>query len=222
MERIIEPELMEDEAQAKAYSEANFDVEHSTIVGLIDDLFGAIEIAGEILDIGCGAGDVTYRIAKRFPKASITAIDGSVAMLKLAEERKLSELHNSEQVHFVKALVPSNDIPEKAYDLIVSTSFLHHLHDPSVLWETIKKYSKSETAVFVADLTRPKDESVARWIVNEFSKNEPGVLKEDFYNSLLASFTPNEIEEQLYKSGLTQLSVHVDRYVVVHGKVGDA
>ncbi len=219
MKRIPEPELMEDEEQAKAYSEANFDTEHSTIVGLIDDLFGAIDISGEILDIGCGSGDVTYRIAKRFPKASITAIDGSKAMLQLAEKRKLSELNNSEQVQFIKALVPSNEIPDKSYDLIVSTSFLHHLHDPAVLWEAIKKHSKSNTAVFIADLTRPKNEGTARWIVNEFSKNEPEILKEDFYNSLLASFTPHEIKEQLFKSGLTHLSIYAERYIVVYGKM---
>lgn len=220
MERILEPELMEDELQAKAYSDADFEVEHSRVVQFIDEVFDEIGEPREILDLGCGAGDVVFRIARRFPKAKITAIDGSMVMLDIANKRKKEEVHNGTQVDFVKALIPSTDIPKKSYDLILSTSFLHHLHQPDSLWQTIKEHSKSKTKVFVVDLSRPTDVGAARWIVNEFARNEPEILKEDFYNSLLAAFTPVEVESQLNKAGLNQLSVHFDRYIVVHGEMG--
>lgn len=220
MKRILEPELMEDEAQVKAYSEADFEQSHSKIVQLLDEVFEGIDISGEILDLGCGPGDVTLRIAKRFPKAELTAIDGSQSMLRLAEVRKKRETDVIGRVNFVQAMIPSSNIPRKAYDLIVSTSFLHHLHQPDVLWQTIKDHSKPDTKIFIADLNRPEDISSANWIVNEFAKNEPKVLKEDYYNSLLAAFTPAEVEEQLFNANLKQLSVHVDKYIVVYGKVG--
>jgi hypothetical protein len=35
----------------------------------------------------------------------------------------------------------------------------------------------------------------------------------------LAAFTPEEVEDQLYKANLKPLSVHVDRYIVVHGEM---
>ncbi len=138
MKRIIEPELMEDEVRAKAYSDADFEAEHSQIVQLLDIVFGSIDISGEILDLGCGPGDVTFRIARRFPKANITAIDGSEVMIKIANERKMLETDIAGRVDFVQAMVPSSNIPNKSYDLILSTSFLHHLHNPDVLWQTIK------------------------------------------------------------------------------------
>lgn len=220
MKRIPEPELMEDMAQAKAYAEADFDTKHSKIIELIDQVFCEQEFSGNILDLGCGPGDVTFRIAHRFSKAKITGIDGSQAMINLAKQRQEHELLVKNRVNFIQAMIPGIDIPKKNYDLIVSTSFLHHLHQPELLWQTINEYSRSGTKVFVADLSRPESKSAARKIVNESANNEPEALQEDFYNSLLAAFTPKEVENQLIRAGFTKLSVHVDGYIVIHGEVG--
>ena len=220
MQRILEPELMEDMAQAKAYSEADFDKQHSKIITLIDLAFGTIEFSGDILDLGCGPGDVTFRIAHRFSKANITGIDGSQAMISLANKRQEDELRVNNRVNFIQAMIPGVEIPNKSYDFIVSTSFLHHLHQPDVLWQTIIKHAGPRTKVFIADLCRPESKSLARKMVNESAKNEPAVLQEDFYNSLLAAFTPKEVEKQLFKAGLNKLSVHINDYIIIHGEVG--
>jgi trans-aconitate methyltransferase len=219
MKRILEPELMEDELQVKAYSEADFESGHSKIVQLLGQVFGEIEISGEILDLGCGAGEVTFRIAHRFPKAHITAVDGSLAMLKYAEKRRKIEVAVGERVNFVQAMIPGTDIPKKEYQLILSSSFLHHLHQPEVLWQTIKQHSSTGTKIFIADLIRPDDKKTAKWMVDENAKNEPEVLKEDYYNSLLAAFTLNEVKAQLLKADLNQLSVYIDQYLTVYGKI---
>ena len=220
MKRIVEPELMEEATQVKAYSEADFEQGHSKIIQLLDEVFCEIDISGDILDLGCGPGDVTFRIAHRFPKAKITAVDGSKAMLDFAEKRKITEIGVRERVNFLQAMIPGSNIPKQKYDLILSTSFLHHLHYPNVLWQTIKEHSKPGTKIFIADLNRPENKNTANGIVNEFAKNEPTVLKEDFYNSLLAAFTPDEVKNQLDKANLNQLSVYVDRYIIVFGEIG--
>jgi 2-polyprenyl-3-methyl-5-hydroxy-6-metoxy-1,4-benzoquinol methylase len=219
MKRIVEAELMEEAIQVKAYSEADFEQGHSKIIQLLDEVFGGIDISGDILDLGCGPGDISFRIADRFPKAKITAVDGSKAMLNFAEKRKLTEIGVSERVNFIQSMIPGSDIPKQEYDLIISTSFLHHLHYPDALWQTIKEHSKLGTKVFIADLIRPVNKNTANGIVNEFAKNEPEVLKKDFYNSLLAAFTPDEVKDQLDKANLNQLSIHVDRYIIVSGEI---
>ena len=220
MERILEPELMEDMAQAKAYSEADFDTQHSKVIDLIDQVFGAAEFSGDILDLGCGPGDVTFRVARRYSKAKIIGIDGSQSMINLAKERQERELLVNNRVNFIQAMIPGFDIPKKSYDLIISTSFLHHLHQPDVLWQTIIDHSSPGTKVFVADLCRAESKSEARLTVNESAKNEPDILKEDFYNSLLAGFTPEEVKKQLIRTGLNNLSVHIDDYIIIHGEMG--
>ena len=89
-----------------------------------------------------------------------------------------------------------------------------------MLWQTIIDHSSPGTIVFVADLCRSESRRAARQTVNESARNEPDVLKEDFYNSLLAAFTPQEVENQLFRAGLNNLSVHVDDCIIIHGEVG--
>ena len=47
-----------------------------------------------------------------------------------------------------------------------------------------------------------RDGSTRRGIVESVSANESPLLKKDFYNSLLAAFTPTEIQDQLRAAGL--------------------
>ena len=64
-------------------------------------------------------------------------------------------------------------------------------------------------AVFVADLRRPPSEVEARRIVSVTSKDEPEILRRDFFNSLCAAFEPDEVRAQLAAAGLSQLSVRI-------------
>jgi SAM-dependent methyltransferase len=67
MERIPEPELMDDEAQARAYAEADFEEPHSRFVAQLRERLPDLPVAGTALDLGCGPGDVTLRVAHAFP-----------------------------------------------------------------------------------------------------------------------------------------------------------
>ena len=86
MERIIETELMEDPVGAEGYAGADFKEAHSRVIELFDAVFPGIDIAGTVLDLGCGPGDVTFRLAHRFPAADLVAVDGSAAMISLARK----------------------------------------------------------------------------------------------------------------------------------------
>ena len=87
VKRVPEPELMDEPEQAEAYANADFEEPHSRIIEWFDAEFPGIRIKGSILDLGCGPGDVTFRFGRRFPEATITAVDGSAAMIGLANER---------------------------------------------------------------------------------------------------------------------------------------
>ena len=217
MERVLEPELMEDMEQAKAYANADFEEPHNRVIELLDTELQYPEINGRILDLGCGPGDITFRIAYRFPDALITAIDGSAAMIKIANQRK--EREKKWKIEFIKGLIPKVKIPRLTYDLIISTSFLHHLTNPATLWNTLSKYALSSTKIFVYDLFRPPTEEEAVRLINLYSPNEPDILKNDFYNSLLAAFEPEEVEQQLTATGLNELTLKVvsDRHIVITG-----
>ena len=66
MERIPEPELMDEAEQARAYAEADFSGPHDMFVQLFREAFPDTAPAGAVLDLGCGPADVTRRFASAF------------------------------------------------------------------------------------------------------------------------------------------------------------
>ncbi|HEX6174620.1 MAG TPA: SAM-dependent methyltransferase, partial [Candidatus Binatia bacterium] len=61
MERIPEPELMDEDEQARAYALADFAEPHNHFVELFRECFPDEAITGHVLDLGCGPADVTLR-----------------------------------------------------------------------------------------------------------------------------------------------------------------
>ena len=219
MQRITEPELMDDQAQAEAYAAADFAEAHSRIVDSFDSCFPGEDVAGYILDLGCGPGDICFRFAARFPACSIMGVDGSRAMIRLANERKACEPATGDRLQFIEGLLPGAAIPGASFAAIISNSLLHHLHDPRVLWETVVRHASPGTRVFVVDLFRAETAAAARRLVDEYASDEPEILRRDFFNSLCAAFEPGEVEAQLAAAGLAGLAVDLisDRHLVVHG-----
>jgi len=219
MQRVTEPELMDEPSQAEAYAAADFAEAHERIVEGFGVYFPGIEIAGHVLDLGCGPGDISFRFAMRFPGTSVTGVDGSAAMIELARQRQARETGSVDRVRFIEALIPDASLPAGPYAAIISNSLLHHLHNPAVLWEVVNRHAGRGTHIFIADLYRPQSTAVAWQLVEQYAAAEPEVLRHDFYHSLCAAFEPAEIEAQLAAADLHELSVDLlsDRHLVVHG-----
>lgn len=220
MQRIVEPELMDDREQAEAYAAADFEQAHQLIISAFDLHFPEVDIHGHILDLGCGPGDISFRFAKHFPDSSVIGIDGSDEMIRLANKRKEQEKNINDRLTFINGIIPDASIPQMHYSAIVSNSLLHHLHHPEVLWQTVKQYASRNTKVLITDLFRPRSRVQARQFVDEYTANEPEILQRDFYNSLLAAFTLKEIEQQLSHAGLTEFKITTisDRHVLIFGE----
>lgn len=220
MLRIPEPELMLASDQAQAYAEADFSETDDRFVQRFRQLFGR-DFAGEIVDLGCGPGNVALRLAQAFPECTVTGVDGSVAMLEIARKRAAALPNAVSRLRFVEAVLPVAALPMRSADAVVSNSLLHHLHDPAVLWRTLGQVTSRPAAVLVADLRRPESEAEARRIVDAYALNEPEVLRRDFYNSLLAAFEIGEVEMQLEKAGLHKFRVQAvgDRHLEVYGRM---
>ena len=225
MNRILEPELMEGEAQSRAYAQADFEQPNSHFLYLLQEHIGT-DFQGYVLDLGCGSGDITIRVARAYPRCEIHGIDGSAAMLKYARELlALEPITCQQRVQFIQGIIPEEKLPRAhrrcafgaRYDLIISNSLLHHLHQPDNFWLTIKKYSSKNTPILVMDLLRPATTAEASQLVETIALNEPEILQRDFYNSLCAAFEIPEIKTQLKQANLEHLSVTQisDRHVLI-------
>jgi SAM-dependent methyltransferase len=220
MQRILEPELMDEDEQARAYAEADFAEPNERFVGYFDtEIHPAVR--GAVLDLGCGPGDIVLRLAKRHPDLTVHGLDGSEAMLHFAVDRLAREPALQSRVQFVHGILPGAALPLARYDAVVSNSLLHHLHDPGVLWNAIREVAAPGAAVLVMDLYRPPSAGAAQEIVEAYSGEEPEVLKRDFFNSLCAAFEPDEVRAQLDACGLGCLDVRTvsDRHLLVAGRL---
>jgi len=219
MERVAEPELMDDEAQARAYAEADFTAPHDHFVALLRECFPHLAPQGVALDLGCGPGDVTLRVARALPGWSIDGIDGSLAMLRHGQDA-VSRAGLADRVDLRQAYLPDGRAPRPRYDLVFSNSLLHHLADPMALWRCVIRWASAGAAVFVMDLMRPINREAARHLVAAYGANEPEVLRRDFFNSLLAAYTLGEVTQQVKAAGMGQLAVRPvsDRHLVVSGE----
>ncbi len=207
---------MEDQEQVKAYAEADFSEPHQNFVTQVCHFIGS-DFSGKALDLGCGPGDIGFRFANKFPKCRIDALDGSRPMLEYGENSIPEAL--KKQINFVHAKLPLPDAIE-FYDVIYSNSLLHHLPDPQVLWQTIKQCAREGGKVIIMDLLRPADKKTARKLVEEYANVEPEILKHDFYYSLLAAFTLDEIHLQLTAAELNfEVQQVSDRHVLITGRM---
>ena len=221
MRRTPEPELMDDAAQARAYSEADFAEPHEGFVDHVLERFPDLARAEvRVLDLGCGPADVTARVARRLPHATVVGVDGSAPMLALGRER-LAAAGLDARVELRHVLLPDDRLGHDGpFDVVVSNSLLHHLHDPAVIWTAVASLAAPAAPVVVMDLRRPADAATVDALVERYTAGEPDVLVRDFRASLHAAFTPDEVEAQLVAAGLGHLAVDVvsDRHLVVSGR----
>ncbi|HEX4493745.1 MAG TPA: class I SAM-dependent methyltransferase [Acidimicrobiia bacterium] len=220
MERVTEPELMDDAEQARAYSEADFANPHQEVVKQFVARFPELD-AGRVIDLACGPADVTGRLARALPSATFVGVDGADAMIALGRER-LARDGLDDRVTLERRFLPDASLRGLGpFDAAVCTGALHHFHDPMVLWNAMRDVSAPGTCVLVQDLTRPASVDAAHALVTHYAGTEPDVLQRDYFHSLLAAFTLDEIREQLESIGFGHFAVDAvsDRHVVVSGRV---
>jgi ubiquinone/menaquinone biosynthesis C-methylase UbiE len=78
-----------------------------------------------VLDMGCGFGKSTRPIAEQFPNAKIDAVDLSAPCLKVAAL-------DARNVRFRQMNAAETDYPDRYFDLVTSTMFLHEMPPPMI------------------------------------------------------------------------------------------
>lgn len=218
MPRVLEPELMDDPEQALAYAKANFEAENQGFVNRFVAYYPDFT-EGHVLDLGCGPADIPMRFVRALPKCRVTAVDGSPPMIRLAEAA-VTRAGLADRIALRCARIQTLSLAEPA-DAALSNSLLHHMPNPLQFWYCLKKLVKPGSCVLVMDLRRPASPEAAQAIVDQYAANEPTILRRDFYNSLLAAFTEDEVAAQLAELNLSRLLIDVidDRHWVVSGRI---
>jgi tRNA (cmo5U34)-methyltransferase len=141
-----------------------------------------------VLELGCGTGNLSMLLARNFPTARLTLVDGSPEMIDITRSRLANAgLPLVDKPEYVAARFEDLVLPKASFDLVVSSISLHHVVDKGVLYRSIRALLRGGGRLCFADQIRGEPESNHRvnwdrWL--EFCR-EPGNCTEEEIQSLL-------------------------------------
>ena len=218
MRRALEPELMDDPEQALVYARADFEEENQGFVARFLESYPDLKDV-HVLDLGCGPADIPIRLAHALPECRVTGVDGSAPMIALGREA-VRAAGLADRITLRCERFQDMVLAEKA-DAVISNSLLHHVPNALQFWYALRQLAKPGAVVLVMDLLRPDSPEEAQVLVDRYAAAEPAILRRDFYHSLLAAFTDDEVAAQLTEMNLSRLLIDVpdDRHWVVGGRL---
>lgn len=98
-----------------------------------------------VIDLGCGTGEILSQIADIFPNAELYGVDGTAAMVDIAS-KKLQGRARIEQADL------ENYIPDEGYDVVISTTVLHHLHSPMDHMKKLHSLLNNDGHLFLSEI----------------------------------------------------------------------
>jgi len=231
MERVPEPELMEEKEQVISYDEADFSEGEVNLINQINQYLVKKNISlGEkdlIVDLGCGPGNISEKLATKWPNTEVVGIDGSKEMILRAEYNKKNSIDQIDLKNLRYICADIKDIKldsfstDKEISLLVSNSLIHHITNIEDFFNTIRILSSNMTVNFHKDLKRPLDEKSALELKAKCSTKYNEILTNDYYASLRASYSFKELKNFILENDLSSLDVFEDgdKYLIVYGNV---
>jgi ubiquinone/menaquinone biosynthesis C-methylase UbiE len=214
LERKPEPEVMSDEEAVSAYDSAanqkHLDAIDNTLVEQVLSLAPDRKaLTGALVDLGCGSGRITLKIAARCPELKVVGVDASRAMLRFAcgaaAEQKLDS-----RVFFLRGEAGQLGFPDCAFDFVLCNSVLHHLGSPQSVLEEMARIAKPGGTLLLRDLRRPSRLAFpfhVRWHGRHYS----GLMRKLFEDSVRAAYTPEELADLLRGCGMSRARVFLHK-----------
>lgn len=98
-----------------------------------------------VLDVGCGTGEILKRIHRRYPEVSLTGVDISEKMLEVAKVK----IGNKATLLWADAeMLPFSDA---TFDLIVCSDSFHHYPNPQKVLAEFRRVLKGGSNLLICD-----------------------------------------------------------------------
>lgn len=174
--------------------------------GMINSLIRSIPFESskpiKVLDLGCGTGNVTSEVKKRYPQAQVTCVDLAENMIDIAQYK----LARYDDIEYQVVDLRNFQYGEDNYDLIISSLALHHLRTDE---EKITIYQRIYDALTDGGVFLNADDVMAS---SEYLEK---VNLEEWKEFMLKNLPLSEIEEKWLPTHLkedhpTPLIDHLD------------
>lgn len=154
-----------------------------------------------ILDVGCGGGLFTTRLAVRYPQATILGIDLNPQAIKFAKSRLALIRHPPPNLSFETRAQAKLSEPNKSYDVVLSTLVCHHMTDEELIEFITNACRIAKQKVIINDLHRHSLALFLFKIISPiFFRNR--LVQNDGPLSIRRAFTYEELNGYLKKAGL--------------------
>jgi ubiquinone/menaquinone biosynthesis C-methylase UbiE len=209
LQRVAEPEVMDDSAEVEAYSSAAA----QSYLNAIDDTFveHAVRLArgrerGRALDIGTGPGQIVLKLARQLTRWKFVGVDRSPNMIAqgLASLSTAAELAGRVQFY----VADGNQLPFRdwTFDLVVCNSVLHHLAEPQKLLTEIARLAKPGGAILLRDLRRPSRFAYP-FHVRRHGRHYHGLMYKLYCDSVRSAYTFEELQNLLDSSPMQRAKI---------------
>lgn len=198
LERVLEPEVMNDLQEAIEYHDMDFtEVNRAFVRDLL--AFASQEdrtLGRDILDLGTGTARIPVELCLQAPSLRVMAADASSEMLELARYHiEINHMLDRIQLHRTdaKKLV----FGPSFFDAVISNSLVHHLPQSEAFFVEALRVLRPGGLLFVRDLFRPASQEQVESLVAQHVGNESPRSQQLFRQSLQAALTTEELAKIL-------------------------
>jgi ubiquinone/menaquinone biosynthesis C-methylase UbiE len=166
------------------------------LIGLLTPHFRP---GAKILEVGCGAGLVSLRLAARHPEVEFYGIETNDSFLKVMQENLVMANLLSFKGKFSYEWGRYSRLPvaDASVDVVFSFSSLHRWPDPLLGIKECARVCKPGGLVLLYDLARDADEGMILFVLQY-----TGTGHEEFMGAMQCSFTVSEMQALLKDAGL--------------------
>ncbi len=91
-----------------------------------------------VLELGCGTGNLTLRLAEQFPRAIVTTVDAAPEMTALTAARAAKKGIGPDRLRTVTGRFEEVSFQPGSFDLVTSCMSLHHVKDKLPVYRAIR------------------------------------------------------------------------------------
>jgi ubiquinone/menaquinone biosynthesis C-methylase UbiE len=196
--RILEDEVMDNEADAHDYDAMDFTVVNQQFVR---DLLAFWQLPeGEVLDVCTGPARIPIELCRRCPQLNVVAVDLAGHMLALAQ-RHIAAAGLNYRIRLQKADAKRLPFRDEEFAAVVCNGSVHHIPEPLACFRELHRVCRSGGTILVRDLVRPASETELQHLVKLHAAEANDHQRALFAASLRASLTVEEVQAAVKQLG---------------------
>lgn len=198
LDRVLEPEAMDDEQEALEYDL----MDHAAVNrAFVEDFLKVHRGGWPVLDAGTGTALIPVELCCRCPGARVVGLDIAMAMLRRGQQH-LRDLGLENAILLVRASARRIPLADASVPAVMSNSLIHHIPEPMQVLSEMVRVLAARGTLFIRDLFRPADEKTLEELVSRYAGDATEKQREMFSASLRAALTVEEVRQLVQALGI--------------------